>query len=416
MCVLNKVKGMNLIMKKTLRDMDLKNKKVLLRCDYNVPIENGAIIDDTKILASLDTIEYLLNQNCSIIIISHLGKVKSEEDKLKYTLEPVAKRLKELLNTKVTFSKQCVSTVVEEAVAKMNPGDIILLENTRHQDYPERQESGNDIRLANYFARLADVFVMDAFGSAHRCHASTFGVAKLLPSCIGLLIENELIALNKYIMEPERPFTVLMGGAKVDDKLPIIEKLLPNCDSLLLTGALANTCLQILGFNIGSSMVAKDSNLIEQMKKILVANKEKIMLPLDVIVGRSYNNDYLKHLNLVDISDDDIILDIGMKTIEKYNKAIENSKTIFINGTAGKYEDNRFATGTRELLLRVANTDAITVIGGGDSVSAVNKFGLKNEFTYLSTGGGATLEYIKDGSLKALEAIEEVNSYEVLDV
>lgn len=403
-------------MKKTLRDMELKNKKVLLRCDYNVPIENGIILDDTKILASLDTIEYLLNQNCSIIILSHLGKVKSEEDKLKYTLEPVAKRLKELLNTKVTFSKQCVSTAVEEAVAKMNPGDIILLENTRHQDYPERQESDNDIRLANYFEGLADVFVMDAFGSAHRRHASTYGVAKLMPNCIGLLVEQEINALNKYVMEPKRPFTVLMGGAKVDDKLPIIEKLIPNCDYLLLTGALANTCLQILGFNIGTSMVTKEPHLIEQMKKILVANKEKIMLPLDVIVGRKYNNDYLKHLNLIDISDDDIILDIGMKTVEKYNSAISSSKTIFINGTAGKYEDDRFATGTRELLLKVASTNAITIIGGGDSVSAVNKFGLKNEFTYLSTGGGATLEYIKDGKLDALDAIEEESSYEVLDV
>lgn len=403
-------------MKKTLRDMDLKNKKVLLRCDYNVPIENGIIMDDTKILASLDTIEYLLNQDCRIIILSHLGKVKSEEDKIKNTLEPVAHKLKELLNTKVTFSKQSVSTVVEEAVEKMNPGDVLLLENTRHRDYPNNEESGNDVRLANFWAGLADVFVMDAFGSAHRAHASTYGVAKLLPNCIGLLVEQELNALNKYVMEPERPFTILMGGAKVDDKLPIIEKLIPNCDYLLLTGSLANTCLQILGFNIGSSVVSKDETIIEKMKRILVANKNKIMLPLDVIVGRSYNNDYLKHINLVDITDDDIILDIGMKTIEKYNTAIENSRTIFINGTAGKYEDEKFATGTRELLLRAADINCITVIGGGDSVTAVNKFGLKNKFTYLSTGGGATLEYLKDGNLKALEAIEEVKDYEVLDL
>lgn len=403
-------------MKKTLRNMDLRNKKVLLRCDYNVPIENGKITDDTKILASLDTIEYLLNQDCRIIILSHLGKVKSEEDKIKNTLEPVAHKLKELLNTKVTFSKQCVSTAVEEAVAKMQPCDVLLLENTRHRDYPNNEESGNDLQLANFWAGLADVFVMDAFGSAHRRHASTYGVAKLLPNCIGLLVEQELNALNKYVMEPKRPFTVLMGGAKVDDKLPIIEKLIPNCDYLLLTGALANTCLQILGFNIGASLATKEPQLIEQMKRILVTNKEKIMLPLDVIVGRGYNDNYLKHINLVDITDDDIILDIGMKTIEKYNTAIENSRTIFINGTAGKYEDERFATGTRELLLRVADINGITVIGGGDSVSAVNKFGLKNKFTYLSTGGGATLEYLKDGKLSALDAIEEVSDYEVLDM
>lgn len=403
-------------MKKTLRDMDLRNKKVLLRCDYNVPIENGIIMDDTKIQASLDTIEYLLNQDCRIIILSHLGKVKSEEDKIKNTLEPVAYKLQELLNTKVTFSKQCVSTVVEEAVEQMQPGDVLLLENTRHRDYPLNEESGNDIRLANFWAGLADVFVMDAFGSAHRAHASTYGVAKLLPSCIGLLVEQELNALDKYVMNPVRPFTVLMGGAKVDDKLPIIEKLIPNCDNLLLTGALANTCLQILDFNIGSSLATKEPELIEQMKKILVTYKEKIMLPLDVIVGRSYNNEFLKHINLLDITDDDIILDVGMKTIEKYSTAIRNSKTIFVNGTAGKYEDERFATGTRELLLRIADIDGITVIGGGDSVSAVNKFGLKNKFTYLSTGGGATLEYLKDGKLIALDAIEEVKDYEVLDM
>lgn len=403
-------------MKKTLLHTDVQGKRVLLRCDFNVPIEQGAILDDSKIIASLDTIEYLINQGCKIIILSHLGKIKKEEDKAKNTLEPVAKRLKELLTTKVIFSKQSVSVVVEEAVRKMQPGEVLLLENTRFQDYPDKLESGNDLQLANFWAGLADVFVMDAFGSAHRKHASTYGVAKLLPNCIGLLVENELMSLDKYIMKPERPFTVLMGGAKMDDKLQIMEKLLPNCDHLLLTGALANTCLKILGFPIGQSLVCKDAVVLEQVKNILVEYKNKIMLPVDVVVSRSYNDDYVQHIALTSIKDDDIIYDIGMKTVEKFNEAIKQSKSIFVNGTAGKYEDIKFATGTRELLECITSSDAIKVAGGGDGVSAVKKFHFENKFTYLSTGGGATLEYIRDGKLAALDAIEEEKTYEVLDL
>lgn len=401
---------------KTLRDIDVREKKVLLRCDFNVPITKGVIQDDSKIIASIDTIDYLIKEGCRIIILSHLGKVKSEEDKKINTLEPVAKRLKELLNTRVVFSKQCVSTAIEQAVSQMIPGDILLLENTRIEDYPDKKESNNDIGLASFWADLADVFVMDAFGSAHRCHASTYGVSKLLPSCIGFLVENEIKALDTYIMKPQKPFTVLMGGAKVDDKLDIIEKLIPNCDHLLLTGGLANTCLKILGFNIGKSLSCKDEEIIAKVKNILINYKDRIILPLDVVVTSSYNEDIVKHVNLVDIEDDDIIYDIGIKTIGKMKDAISTSKTIFVNGTSGKYEDNRFATGTREILDLISKTDAIKVAGGGDSVSAVNKFGYTKDFTYLSTGGGATLEYIRDGRLSALAAIEKSDDYEVLDL
>lgn len=403
-------------MKKTLRDMDVYEKKVLLRCDFNVPIENGTILDDSKIIASLDTIEYLISQRCRIIILSHLGKVKSKEDQEKNTLEPVAKRLKDLINTKVTFSRQCVSILVEQAVLNMQPGDILLLENTRIEDYPNKLESNNDIQLATFWAGLADVFVMDAFGSAHRAHASTTGVAKLLPNCIGFLVENELRTLDKYVLHPEKPFTVIMGGAKIDDKLAIMEKLLPLCDHLLLTGGLANTCLKILGFNIGESISCKDDLILEQVKNMLVKYKNKIMLPLDVVVSKSYNKDYVKHIALLAVEDDDLILDIGIETIKKYDEAIKHSKTILVNGTAGKYEDIKFASGTRGLLEKIIETDAIKIAGGGDSVSAIKKFGLENKFTYLSTGGGATLEYIKDGKLKALDAIDEDKSYEVLDL
>lgn len=403
-------------MKKLLRNTNVKGKKVLLRCDFNVPIENGAILDDSKIIASLETINYLMSQDCKIIILSHLGKIKSEADKKKNTLEPIAKYLKEKLNTRVVFSKQYMSLAIEQTVKEMLPKDILILENTRHADYPSKLESNNDPQLAAFWASLAEVFVMDGFGSAHRCHASTYGVAKLLPNCIGFLVEKELLSLEKYILNPSKPFTVLMGGAKIDDKLNIMQKLLPICDNLLLTGCLANTCLSILKFNIGQSVVTTDDKLINQVKKMLIKYKNKIMLPLDVIITKKYKSDVVKHVNLVGIESDDIIYDIGIKTIDKYSEAINNSKTIFVNGTAGKYEDIRFANGTRELLDRITKSSAIKVAGGGDAVSAIKKFKFESKFDYLSTGGGATLEYIENGSLKALEAIEEEKSYEVLDL
>lgn len=403
-------------MKKLLRNINVKGKRVLLRCDFNVPIENGIILDDSKIIASLDTINYLMEQQCRIIILSHLGKIKNESDKNKNTLEPVAKHLKEMLNTRVVFSKQYMSLAIEQTVKEMLPGDILLLENTRHADYPSKLESSNDPQLAAFWASLADIFVMDAFGSAHRIHASTYGVAKLLPNCIGFLVEKELFFLEKYVLNPQKPFTVLMGGAKIDDKLKIMEKLLPICDNLLLTGCLANTCLNILGFNIGESLVTTDKELINQVKKMLIKYKTKIMLPLDVIITKKYKSDVVKHVNLVDIESDDIIYDIGIKTVDKYTEAINNSKTIFVNGTAGKYEDIRFSNGTRELLERITKSNAIKIAGGGDGVSAVKKFKLDSKFDYLSTGGGATLEYIENGNLKALEAIEEEPVYEVLDL
>ncbi|MGM9834756.1 MAG: phosphoglycerate kinase [Bacilli bacterium] len=403
-------------MKKLLRNINVKEKKVLLRCDFNVPIENGKIIDDSKIIASLDTIRYLIQQGSRIIILSHLGKVTNEADKAKNTLEPVARYLKEKLNTRVVFSKQYMSLAIEQTVKELIPGDILLLENTRHADFPDKLESNNDPELAAFWSSLADVFVMDAFGSAHRRHASTYGVAKLLPNCIGFLVEKELLFLEKYVLNPEKPFTVLMGGAKIDDKLKIMEKLLPLCDHLLLTGCLANTCLNVLGFNVGASLVSKDQEVIGKVKKMLVNYKNKIMLPLDVIVTKKYKSDIVKHVNLVEIDSDDIIYDIGIKTIDKFTETINNSKTIFINGTAGKYEDIRFANGTRELLDRITKSKAIKIAGGGDGVSAIKKFKFENKFDYLSTGGGATLEYIENGNLSALDAIEEEKVYEVLDL
>lgn len=394
-------------MKKRIQDMDVKNKRVLLRCDFNVPIKDNVILDDSKIVASLNTIEYLIKEGAKIIILSHFGKVKKEEDKAKNSLAPIAAHLQKLVNTKVIFSKQPRSLYLEAKIESMNPGEILVLENTRFEDIPDKLESGNDPQLAMYWAGLADIFCLDAFGSSHRKHASTYGVADYLPSCIGFLVQHEVEMLDTYVLKARHPFTIVMGGAKVEDKVELIESLLPRCDQLLLTGGIANSCLAILGFNVGSSLRTNDSNTMFKLKDILINYKEKIMLPVDAIVGHNYDETYVEHINIDKVSDEDVINDIGMKTVEKYNEIIQNSQTVFVNGTAGKYEDIRFATGTRELLTRIAQSRAIKVVGGGDGVSAVKHFKLENNFNFLSTGGGATLEYIINGGLPAIEHIPE---------
>lgn len=394
-------------MKKRIQDMDVRNKRVLLRCDFNVPVDNGEIKDDSKIVESLETIEYLIKNHAKIIILSHFGKVKSEEDKKKNSLEPVAKHLQSLLSSKVLFSRQTRSSQLPLLVEKMNPGEILVLENTRYEDVPNKLESGNDPQLAMYWADLADIFCLDAFGSSHREHASTFGVAKYIPSCIGFLVQKEISNLDKYVLNAEKPFTILMGGAKVEDKVALIESLLPKCDHLLLTGGIANSCLYTLGYMVGKSLKTEDEDVLNKMKSLLIEYQDKIMLPLDVIVGNSYDNNFVEHIKVDEVQADQAIMDIGMDTVRAYSKVLNKSATIFINGTAGKYEDKRFATGTRELLEQIASNKAIKVVGGGDGVSAVKYFHFEDRFTYLSTGGGATLEYIINGGLPAIDNIEE---------
>lgn len=396
-------------MKKRIQDMDVKNKRVLLRCDFNVPVKNGKILDDSKIVASLNTIDYLIKEGARIIILSHFGKVKTEEDKKNNSLAIVAKHLQKLVSTKVIFSKQPKSLYLEAKINSMLPGEIIVLENTRFEDVPDRLESDNDSQLALYWSSLADIFCLDAFGSAHRKHASTYGVAKYIPSCVGYLVQHEVSALNEYILNAKKPFTIIMGGAKVEDKVALIEKLLPLCDHLLITGGIANSCLRTLGFNIGKSLATNNNELLKKLKQILIQYKDKIMLPVDAVIGKVYNDQIIDLVNIDKINDDDIIYDIGVKTINKYKEVIQKSSTIFINGTAGKYEDNKFATGTRELLSIVGNQKAIKVVGGGDGVSAVKHFNLAEKYTFLSTGGGATLEYIINEGLPAIDNIEDAN-------
>ena len=394
-------------MKKRIQDMDVKNKKVLLRCDFNVPIKDGKILDDSKIVESLNTIEYLIKEGAKIIILSHFGKVKTEEDKAKNSLAPVAKHLQELVSSKVIFSTNTRSIMLESKIDEMKPGEIMVLENTRFEDVPDKLESGNDAQLAMYWAGLADIFCLDAFGSAHRKHASTYGVAKYIPSCIGFLVQKEVEMLDKYVLNAAHPFTIMMGGAKVEDKVALIEALLPRCDNLLITGGIANSCLYTLGYNVGDSLRTTDPEIMRQLKNIIVENKNKIMLPLDAIVGRSYNQDYINHVNIDSVEEDDIIYDIGMKTVNKYKIILSKSSTVFVNGTAGKYEEPKYATGTRELLTAIANSSATKIAGGGDGVSAVKAFNLGDRFTFLSTGGGATLEYIINGGLPAIDNIQD---------
>lgn len=403
-------------MKKTLQNMNVTNKTVIVRVDYNVPIENGKILDDNKILETLETIEYLMAENCKIILLSHLGKVKTEADKMKYTLEPVAKRLKEILNSEVYFTKDIFSPDLKKRVAELNPKEILMLENTRFADVPNRLESTCDAQLSLFWSSLADVFVNDAFGTAHRAHASNYGIAKYIPSCIGFLMQKELFSLNKLVKNPEHPFVVVMGGAKIDDKIELMENLIKKCDYLLCAGGIANTCLKALDFGIGQSIASMDFRIINKLQKMMLENKEKFVLPLDAIVGSTYDESYVKYKRIDAIDDNDLILDVGVKTLEKYQKVLSSAKTIFLNGTLGMYENPKFANGTKEFFKMLTNTNAIVVVGGGDSASAVKNLGYQNKFTYISSGGGATLDYLGKENLIALDVIKEEEEIETLDL
>ena len=394
-------------MYKTLKNTDLKDKKVVLRCDFNVPIKDGVILDDSKIRESLETINYLVDQNCKIVILSHFGKVKSIEDKKTNTLEPVYNRLKELLKREIYFSHETRAVNLYLQVDSLLPKDILLLENTRFEDLNGNLESGCDPQLAMYWASLCDVFVMDAFASAHRKHASTYGISKYVPSCIGFLVEKELNSLKRYIINGEKPLTVVMGGAKIEDKIELIESFLNKCDYLLLTGGIANTFLKVLNINIGESLASRNPAILEKVRELLLNYKEKIMLPLDVIVATTYDKSYIKYKHLNELDSDDIIVDCGTKTIEKYKTAVKKSKTVFVNGTMGIYEDERFSNGTKEFLRMLKESGCTLVAGGGDSVSAINIFGYADSFTYLSSGGGATLKFLTDENLPGLSGIDE---------
>ena len=381
-----------------IKNKEIKNKKVILREDLNVTIKEGKIIDDTKIIKSLETLNYLLENNNSVIVMSHLGKVKTEEDKEKNTLYPVYLRLKELINNNIYFSKETKGTELEELSNNLKEKEVLLIENTRYEDLNGKLESGCNDDLASYWASLGDVFVNDAFGTSHRRHASTYGIKNHLPSYYGFLINAEKTKLDELINDPEKPFTVIMGGAKVEDKLKLIKELLTTCDYLIVGGGIANTFLLANNINVGESLVSLEN--IEEIKELIKEYPEKIITPIDFYVENN-NEKYYRELN--DVKNDDKIFDIGEKSIEKYKEIINKTKTVFINGTVGLYEDERFKMGTVSLLTILKDSTAKTFVGGGDAVSATNKLGFENDLYYKSTGGGATLEYIIEKKMIALE-------------
>ncbi len=369
-------------------EVDVSSKKVILRCDFNVPIEKGEITDDTRIVKSLKTINYLLENNCSLILLSHLGRIKTRDDKAKNSLKVVSTRLSELLKKEVKFINEPVGMEVLKTCKELKPQEIVLLENTRFCDYPEKLESKNDLNLAKYWSSLGDIFVVDAFGSLHRAHSSVAGISAYLPTYYGFLIKEEMDGLKPVVENIKKPFTVFMGGAKVDDKLGYIKGLLPKCDYLLLGGGIANSFLFALGYDIGDSLCTSDEQVLDELRKLHSTYKEKIILPIDFII------------------DNNVIYDLDKKTIDKYIKYFEMSNTIFVNGTVGKFEDVKYAEGTKSLFTYINRSNAVKIAGGGDTINAINKFGLSKNFDFLSSGGGASLEYISTGHLEAVDYIE----------
>jgi len=392
-------------MKKTIRDYDLEGKKVIIRVDFNVPIKDGEIKDDNRIKQSLETIEYALDNNAKVILLSHLGRIKTEEDKEYNTLEPVALRLSELLDKEIIFVTETRGELLENEINNMKNGDIILVENTRYEDLEGKKESGNDEELGKYWASLGDIFINDAFGTSHRAHASNVGIASHLPNGIGFLIEKELNVLEPAIKNPKRPFTVILGGSKVSDKIGVIENLVNIADYILIGGGMAFTFIKSQGMNIGSSLLDEES--LDFCKKMLEEHQDKIILPIDVVTSENVEKPVnVKEIFISDIKDKDIGLDIGHGSIKLFKTYLEESNTIIWNGPVGKFEIEDFSKGTKELCEIIKNKEN-TIIGGGDTASAVINLGYKDAFTHISTGGGATLELLEGKKLPGIEIINE---------
>ena len=391
-------------MKKTIKDFDLNNKKVLIRCDFNVPIKNGQIVDDNRIVTSLPTIEYAIDKGAKVILFSHLGRVKTIEDKEKNSLHLVAERLSELLGKKVLFINETRGNKLENAVKNMESGDVLLVENTRFEDLDGKKESGNDEELGKYWASLGDIFINDAFGTAHRSHASNVGIASNLPSGIGFLIEKELNELS-ILNNPEHPFVVILGGSKVSDKINVIKNLVTKADKILIGGGMAYTFLKAKGINIGTSILDEES--LEFSKEILDKYSDKIVLPVDINVTKEFLNDVPSRVTAIDdIKNDEMGLDIGSKTIENFSNILKDAKVVFWNGPLGVYEFSNFTKGTKSILECVASIDAKVILGGGDIVAASAELGYKDKVTHASTGGGATLEYMEGKELPGIAAID----------
>lgn len=392
--------------KKIVEDLDLKGKKVLVRVDFNVPIKDGVITNDNRIVAAIPTIEYILNQGGKAILFSHLGRVKTEEDKAGKSLAPVAKRLSELLNKPVTFVPETRGADLEKAINDMAAGDIVVVENTRYEDIDGKKESKNDPELGKYWASLGDVFVNDAFGTAHRAHASNVGIASNLPSAAGYLMDKEIKFIGGAVDEPKRPFIAILGGAKVSDKIGVIENLIDKADKILIGGGMTYTFNVAQGRSIGKSIVELDK--VELAKTILEKAGDKLVLPIDTVCAPDFDNDAPTTIIEGNIPDDLEGLDIGPKTIELFTKELAGAKTVVWNGPMGVFELPTFAKGTIGVCEAIANLDdATTIIGGGDSAAAAIQLGYAEKVTHISTGGGASLEYLEGKKLPGVESISD---------
>lgn len=389
---------------KTLKDIKIENKKVIIRCDLNVPIKDHKIIDDNRIKESLKTIKYCLDKNCKIILLSHLGRIKEESDLEKNSLEPVAKRLSKLLNKDVKFINETHGKKLEQAVSTMIAKDIILVQNTRYEDLNDKKESSNDKELGAYWASLGEVFINDAFGTAHRAHASNVGIANNLPSCVGFLIEKELTAL-KELENPERPFIVILAGAKVEDKIGVIKNLVKKADKLLIAGGMAFTFLKSEGYEIGSSLL--DSENIDFCNEMLKKYPNKIILPVDFAVATTFTNDEkYRQKDITNIEYNEMGLDIGDNSIKLFETYLKDAKTVLWNGPLGVYEFSKYKKSTDEILKFIVDNNIKAILGGGDIVAAATNANLKDKVYHASTGGGATLEYLEGKPLPGLEAIK----------
>ena len=393
--------------KKTVKDVELNGKKVLVRVDFNVPMKDGKITNDNRIVAALPTIKYILENGGRAILFSHLGKIKSEEDKASKSLRPAAERLAELLGQDVKFIPETRGAELEAAIAELKDGEVLMFENTRFEDLDGKKESKNDPELGKYWASLGDIFVNDAFGTAHRAHASNAGISANLEALAGFLLEKEIEFIGGAVDAPQRPMVAILGGAKVSDKIGVIENLLDKADKVLVGGGMMFTFLKAQGKNIGKSLCEEDK--LELAKALLEKGGDKLVLPIDTVAAKEFSNDTEFRVVSVDaLADDEMGLDVGPATVELFSNVLKDAKTVVWNGPMGVFEMSNFAKGTIGVCEAIANLEgAITIIGGGDSAAAAMQLGYADKFSHISTGGGASLEYLEGKELPGVASLSD---------
>ncbi len=393
--------------KKTINDLNVEGKRVLVRVDFNVPMKDGVITDENRIVQAIPTIKHIIEKGGKAILFSHLGRVKEEADKASKTLAPVAKRLSELMGKEVKFVAQTRGAELENAIGALTNGEILMFENTRFEDIDGKKESKNDPELGKYWASLGDVLVIDAFGTAHRAHASNVGIAsQIAETAAGFLLEKEIKFIGEAVANPERDFVAILGGAKVSDKIQVIENLIPKADKIIVGGGMMFTFLKAKGMNIGNSLCEDDR--LELAKELMEKAGDKLVLPVDTIAADAFSNDAnIRTIKISELADNEMGLDIGPKSVELFDEIIKSAKTVIWNGPMGVFEMPNFANGTIGVCKSIAAlNNATTIVGGGDSAAAAIQLGFADDFTHISTGGGASLEYLEGKVLPGVECVD----------